>query len=204
MSRPHAAEKIVQLGGKGADPVGFGRLHPRSRRHRSGKDQLGQNPQDPTRFAWPDRGICRKPYPNASFPMGGGGGGGGALGKTPWGVPCDNGPALRDAERTARRGWPRCLSPMAAARYRKGRNMPTEPRRRAHLQGGEAALCARKASNAGGVAVSGLEMSQNSERALLWKEDESCSRMLKGHHVGHPQFLQSATAPLRAMAISTM
>ena len=49
--------------------------------------------------------------------------------------------------------------------------MPTDLDGIARLQGGAILYAPGKAANAGGVAVSGLEMSQNSARRS-WKEDE--------------------------------
>ena len=60
----------------------------------------------------------------------------------------------------------------------EGANMPTTLEATALLQQAGVAFCPGKASNAGGVAVSGLEMSQNSER-LSWTFDEVDGR-LKG------------------------
>lgn len=88
----------------------------------------------------------------------------------PWGVPCDlafpcatqNEVSTDEAKTLLKNG---CIG------VSEGANMPTE-------QGGiEAFLDANilfapsKAANAGGVAVSGLEMSQNSAR-ITWKEEE--------------------------------
>lgn len=91
-------------------------------------------------------------------------------GKRPWHVPVDvalpcatqNELELVDAQNLIRNGV-RCIA--------EGANMPT------NLEAVEAFIDAKvlyapgKASNAGGVAVSGLEMSQNSQR-LLWTRDQ--------------------------------
>lgn len=53
----------------------------------------------------------------------------------------------------------------------EGANMPTTLEATLHLQSAGVAFCPGKAVNAGGVAVSGLEMSQNSER-LIWTFEE--------------------------------
>ena len=53
----------------------------------------------------------------------------------------------------------------------EGANMPTEPAAIKVFQDAKILYCPGKASNAGGVAVSGLEMSQNSER-LKWTREE--------------------------------
>ena len=53
----------------------------------------------------------------------------------------------------------------------EGTNMPTLPEAIKVFQDAKILYCPGKASNAGGVAVSGLEMSQNSER-LKWSREE--------------------------------
>ena len=53
----------------------------------------------------------------------------------------------------------------------EGANMPTTPEATKVFQDAKSLYCPGKASNAGGVAVSGLEMSQNSER-LKWTREE--------------------------------
>lgn len=64
----------------------------------------------------------------------------------------------------------------------EGANMPTTPKATEYLIEQGIAFCPGKASNAGGVAVSALEMSQNSER-LSWSFDEVDKR-LQGIMVG--------------------
>ncbi len=54
--------------------------------------------------------------------------------------------------------------------------MPTEPDAVAVLQGAKVLFGPGKAANAGGVAVSGLEMSQNSMR-LSWTREEVDTRL---------------------------
>ena len=53
----------------------------------------------------------------------------------------------------------------------EGANMPSTPEAIAYLQANNVLFAPAKASNAGGVATSGLEMSQNSQR-LAWTFDE--------------------------------
>ncbi len=60
----------------------------------------------------------------------------------------------------------------------EGANMPTTPEAITVLQGANVAFAPGKASNAGGVATSGLEMSQNSLR-LSWSRDEVDHRLHK-------------------------
>jgi glutamate dehydrogenase (NADP+) len=91
-------------------------------------------------------------------------------GKTPWNVPCDV--ALPCATQNELHGDDaRALVANGCIAVAEGANMPTD------LEGVHVFKAARilyapgKAANAGGVAVSGLEMSQNSERRS-WKESE--------------------------------
>ncbi|MBR2310433.1 MAG: NADP-specific glutamate dehydrogenase, partial [Oscillospiraceae bacterium] len=60
----------------------------------------------------------------------------------------------------------------------EGANMPTTLDATKHLQDSGVLFCPGKASNAGGVATSGLEMTQNSER-LSWSFEEVDAK-LKG------------------------
>ena len=91
-------------------------------------------------------------------------------GRGVWNVPCDialpcatqNELVLEDAETLAKNGT------LVVA---EGANMPTTLEATEHLQEAGVAFVPGKASNAGGVATSGLEMSQNSER-LSWTFDE--------------------------------
>lgn len=91
-------------------------------------------------------------------------------GKRPWSVPCQLAlPCATQNELTEDDA--RILLGNGCIGVSEGANMPTT------LEGihlfQEARICYSpgKASNAGGVAVSGLEMSQNSAR-LTWKEEE--------------------------------
>ena len=91
-------------------------------------------------------------------------------GQTPWGVPCDV--ALPCATQNELHGSDaKTLVDNGCYGVSEGANMPTD------LDGVHAFKTARilyapgKAANAGGVAVSGLEMSQNSERRP-WKEEQ--------------------------------
>lgn len=153
----HAAEKVTQLGGKVltlSDSEGF--VHD--------PDGITQEKID-----WVKAHKTRRrgriseyaaEFKGATF----------HAGKTPWGVTCDvalpcatqNELLGDDARMLVRNGC------MAVA---EGANMPT------NLEGVHVFKDARilfapgKAANAGGVAVSGLEMSQNSERRA-WKESE--------------------------------
>src|SRR5881394_1464340 len=91
-------------------------------------------------------------------------------GKTPWGVPCQlalpcatqNELLGPDAETLVRNG---CIA------VSEGANMPTNLEGVHYFKAAGILFAPGKAANAGGVAVSGLEMSQNSAR-MSWKEEE--------------------------------
>ena len=166
----HAAEKIVQLGGKPvtlSDSDGF--IH----------DEQGLTLE---KINWiKDLKMNRRgriseyadEFKEASY----------HAGKRPWNVPCalaapcatQNELTGDDAQALVKNG---CLA------VSEGANMPTD------LQGVEVfkksgiLFAPGKAANAGGVAVSGLEMSQNSAR-LSWSEEELQSLLtgiMKGIH----------------------
>ena len=87
-----------------------------------------------------------------------------------WTVPCDialpcatqNELPLEGAQALVKNG---CYA------VAEGANMPSTPEAIAYLQANNVLFAPAKASNAGGVATSGLEMSQNSQR-LAWTFDE--------------------------------
>ncbi len=91
-------------------------------------------------------------------------------GERPWSVPCDlampcatqNEINRQEAETLVKNG---CID------VSEGANMPTEEEAIAIFQQAKLMFAPSKAANAGGVAVSGLEMSQNSLR-ISWTEDE--------------------------------
>ncbi len=91
-------------------------------------------------------------------------------GKTPWGVKCDlaypcatqNELEEADAKMLVANG---CVGVF------EGANMPTTPEAMHLLKSKNVLFSPGKASNAGGVATSGLEMAQNSQR-LSWARDE--------------------------------
>ncbi|MGK0440844.1 MAG: glutamate dehydrogenase (NADP+) [Pseudohongiellaceae bacterium] len=93
-----------------------------------------------------------------------------AKGKRPWEVPCDvalpcatqNEINKEDAEALVKNG---CIA------VSEGANMPTEDAGVEVFQAAGVAFAPSKAANAGGVAMSGLEMSQNSTR-VSWGEDD--------------------------------
>lgn len=91
-------------------------------------------------------------------------------GERPWKVKCDiaipcatqNELSKGDAENLVKNG---CIA------VAEGANMPTEAEAVRHFQQRKVLFAPGKASNAGGVAVSGLEMSQNSMR-MSWSREE--------------------------------
>ncbi len=101
-----------------------------------------------------------KAFPNATF----------FPGERPWGVKCDiampcatqNEVDQEDAEKIVANG---------TKYYLEVANMPTPNDTLKYLQKNVKVVGPSKAVNAGGVAVSGLEMSQNSER-ISWTSDE--------------------------------
>ena len=159
----HAAEKIVQLGGKVltlSDSGGF--IHD--------PDGITQEKIDWVKaHKTHRRGRIEEyveEYKGATF----------TPGKTPWGVKCDvalpcatqNELLGEDAKLLVKNG---CIA------VSEGANMPTNLDGVHVFKDAKIMFAPGKAANAGGVAVSGLEMSQNSERRS-WKEDE-LQQMLK-------------------------
>jgi glutamate dehydrogenase (NADP+) len=159
----HAAEKIVQLGGKVvtlSDSEGY--IHD--------PDGIDQD-----RIDWVKAHKTRRrgriseyvaEYKGATF----------HAGRRPWEVPCDI--ALPCATQNELLGEDaRTLVANGCIAVAEGANMPTD------LEGVHVFKEARilyapgKAANAGGVAVSGLEMSQNSAR-ISWKQAELQAMLL--------------------------
>jgi glutamate dehydrogenase (NADP+) len=158
----YAAEKAIQLGAKVltvSDSSGF--IY----------DSEGIN-EEKLLFIMRLKNIERKrihnyidKYPRAKF----------YLGKKPWGIPCEiampcatqNELNDKDANTLISNGC-YCIS--------EGANMPTTPNAIALFHANKVLYAPGKASNAGGVAVSGLEMAQNSLR-YSWTRDEVDSRL---------------------------
>ncbi|MFI5077329.1 MAG: NADP-specific glutamate dehydrogenase [Vicinamibacteria bacterium] len=89
---------------------------------------------------------------------------------TPWNVPCDA--ALPCATQNELLGDDaRALIANDCFAVSEGANMPSDLEAVHVFKGAKILFAPGKAANAGGVAVSGLEMSQNSERRS-WKEEE--------------------------------
>ncbi|HKR07477.1 MAG TPA: NADP-specific glutamate dehydrogenase [Bacteroidia bacterium] len=96
-------------------------------------------------------------------------------GKTPWGVKCDV--ALPSATQNELGGKDaKLLIKNGCKAVAEGANMPCTPEAVTEFHHAKILFAPGKASNAGGVAVSGLEMSQNSMR-LLWTREEVDSRL---------------------------
>ncbi len=116
-------------------------------------------------------------------------------GKRPWSVPCDlafpcatqNELSGEDAEALVKNGC------MAVA---EGANMPTEKAGVDVFQKAGILFAPSKAANAGGVAVSGLEMTQNSMR-LSWSREELNSRLRQIMRDIHENCVEYGTADNR-------
>jgi glutamate dehydrogenase (NADP+) len=153
----HAAEKLVQLGAKVVtlsdsegfvyDPEGFDHakldwVKAHKTRRRGRISEYAQE------------------YRQAEF----------HAGKTPWGVKCDV--ALPCATQNELLGADaRTLVANGCTAVAEGANMPTDLEGVHLFKEARILYAPGKAANAGGVAVSGLEMSQNSAR-MSWKEAE--------------------------------
>lgn len=91
-------------------------------------------------------------------------------GKRPWDVPCDLAfPCATQNEINGKEAA--TLIKNGCYAVSEGANMPTEMDGIRIFQEAKIMFAPSKAANAGGVAVSGLEMSQNSAR-ITWKEEE--------------------------------
>ncbi len=153
----HAAEKVTQLGGKVltlSDSEGF--IHD--------PDGISQERIDWVKVHKTKRrgriSDYVKEYPGATF----------HAGKTPWGVPCDV--ALPCATQNELLGDDaRMLVANGCIAVAEGANMPTTLEGVHVFKDARIMFAPGKAANAGGVAVSGLEMSQNSGR-IAWKVTE--------------------------------
>ncbi len=114
-------------------------------------------------------------------------------GERPWRIPCDiampcatqNEIELKDAQNLVNNGC-YCVT--------EGANMPTTPDAIAVFQGAKILYSPGKASNAGGVATSGLEMSQNSMR-LKWTAEEVDERLHRIMADIHAACLKYGTEP---------
>jgi len=108
-----------------------------------------------------------KKYPNAKF----------FAGERPWGVTCDV--AMPCATQNELNGdEAKILLSNGCIAISEGANMPSTPEAAHTFQAAKILYAPGKASNAGGVATSGLEMSQNSLR-INWTRDEVDERLKK-------------------------
>jgi len=109
-------------------------------------------------------------------------------GKKPWNISCDlafpcatqNELDVEDAQKLIKHG---CLA------IAEGANMPVTMEAIEVIKENQLLFAPGKASNAGGVAVSGLEMSQNSTR-LYWSSDEMEARLKNIMKKIHEQCIQ--------------
>jgi len=106
-----------------------------------------------------------KKYPSATF----------VAGKTPWGVACDI--AMPCATQNELNGDDaKALIANGVKCVAEGANMPSTPEAIEAFHAARILFSPGKASNAGGVSTSGLEMSQNSLR-LSWSREEVDQRL---------------------------
>ncbi|MBP5452271.1 MAG: NADP-specific glutamate dehydrogenase, partial [Treponema sp.] len=157
----YAAEKLIQLGGKPitlSDSTGY----------ILDEDGITQEKLEYVKEFRARRekvDAYVKKYPSAKF----------FKGEKPWGVkadlafPCATQDEIyeEDAKKLVANG---------VKLVAEGANMPTRAEAIKYLQANGVMFAPGKASNAGGVAVSGLEMSQNSER-LSWTFEEVDSKL---------------------------
>ncbi len=153
----HAAEKVTQLGGKVvtlSDSGGF--IHD--------PDGISQEKIDWIKALKNVRRGRISEYVDAFS------GSSYHEGKTPWGVKCDV--ALPCATQNELLGDDaKMLVENGCIAVSEGANMPTDLAGVHIFKAAKILFAPGKAANAGGVAVSGLEMSQNSAR-ISWKEDQ--------------------------------
>ena len=158
----YAAEKVIQLGGKAvtlSDSGGY--IYD--------KDGI-----DTEKLEWVmdlknnKRGRISEytdKYPSATYHKG----------KTPWDVPCDI--ALPCATQNELDGdGAKALINNGCMCVAEGANMPSTPEAITAFHDAKILFAPGKASNAGGVATSGLEMSQNSLR-ISWTREEVDDRL---------------------------
>ncbi len=104
-------------------------------------------------------------------------------GERPWGVKCDI--ALPCAtQNELNEGEARTLVSNGCMLVSEGANMPSTPEAIEVFQNSKILFAPGKASNAGGVATSGLEMSQNSLRMNWTREevDDKLKQIMKDIH----------------------
>jgi glutamate dehydrogenase (NADP+) len=104
-------------------------------------------------------------------------------GKRPWGIPCEMAfPSATQNE--INKNEAKTLVDNGCISVAEGANMPTEPEGIEIFQGAKILYGPGKAANAGGVATSALEMSQNSMRMSWCREevDEKLQWIMKNIH----------------------
>ena len=160
----YACEKATQLGGKVvtlSDSSGF--IY----------DEEGID-ADKLAFVMDLKNVKRgriseyvKKYPQTKF----------IKGKTPWGIKCEVAMPCATQNEVSGEDAKTLLSNGCFV-ISEGANMPSEPEAIAAFQKAKILYAPGKASNAGGVATSGLEMSQNSLR-INWTREEVDERLKK-------------------------
>jgi glutamate dehydrogenase (NADP+) len=109
-------------------------------------------------------------------------------GKRPWGVPCDMAfPCATQNELTGEDA--KALISNGVKAVAEGANMPTDLGGVHAFQKGKILFAPGKAANAGGVAVSGLEQSQNALR-ISWPREEVDERLRGVMHSIHEKCVQ--------------
>ena len=174
----YAAEKVIQMGGKVltmSDSGGF--VH-------------DPNGIDEAKLTWIKdlkngrRGRISEytdAHAGASF----------HAGERPWGIPCDAAfPCATQNELEAADALK--LIANGCVVVAEGANMPSTPEAIEAFQEAKVLFAPGKASNAGGVATSGLEMSQNSLR-LSWSSEEVDQRLLTIMKDIHKQCVEYGT-----------
>jgi glutamate dehydrogenase (NADP+) len=112
-------------------------------------------------------------------------------GERPWGIPCDAAfPCATQNELKAADALK--LIANGCVVVAEGANMPSTPEAIEAFQEAKVLFAPGKASNAGGVATSGLEMSQNSLR-LSWSSEEVDQRLLTIMKDIHKQCVEYGT-----------
>jgi glutamate dehydrogenase (NADP+) len=153
----HAVEKINQLGGKVVAMTDYDGT------------VVDKDGIDDEKLAWTKELVFvkrqmlteyAKKYPKAQF----------LPGKKSWAVPCDCAfPTACENELVAEDA--KALLSSGCKLVAEGANMPSTPEAVEAFQKAKILYAPGKAANAGGVATSGLEMSQNSQR-LSWSREE--------------------------------
>ena len=151
----HAARKFVSLGGKVltvSDSEGF--IHDRDGLDVQKLDWIEANKNNGGRVS-----AFAREFSSATFHEA----------KAPWSVPCDVAIPCATQNEIAEEDAKSLIANGCSA-VCEGANMPTQPRAIRLFKAANIPFAPGKAANAGGVAVSGFEMSQNAAR-IPWPED---------------------------------